>query len=62
MAARIRKSRNESTQPESIEAETATPTRTGDSSITDELLDEIDAVLEANAEDFVRQYIQKGGE
>jgi ubiquitin-like protein Pup len=28
----------------------------------DELLDEIDEVLEANAEDFVRAYIQKGGE
>ncbi len=28
----------------------------------DELLDEIDEVLESNAEDFVRAYIQKGGE
>ena len=28
----------------------------------DELLDEIDEVLEENAEDFVRGYIQKGGE
>lgn len=28
----------------------------------DELLDEIDEVLEENAEDFVRNYIQKGGE
>ncbi len=28
----------------------------------DELLDEIDEVLETNAEDFVRSYIQKGGE
>jgi ubiquitin-like protein Pup len=29
---------------------------------TDDLLDEIDAVLEENAEEFVRGYIQKGGE
>ena len=29
---------------------------------TDELLDEIDAVLESNAEEFVRSYVQKGGE
>ena len=29
---------------------------------TDELLDEIDAVLEVNAEEFVRSYVQKGGE
>lgn len=28
----------------------------------DDLLDEIDEVLESNAEDFVRSYIQKGGE
>ncbi len=28
----------------------------------DDLLDEIDEVLEANAEDFVKSYIQKGGE
>jgi ubiquitin-like protein Pup len=28
----------------------------------DELLDEIDDVLETNAEDFVKSYIQKGGE
>jgi ubiquitin-like protein Pup len=28
----------------------------------DELLDEIDEVLELNSEEFVRSYIQKGGE
>ncbi len=28
----------------------------------DELLDEIDEVLEENAEDFVRSYVQKGGQ
>lgn len=28
----------------------------------DELLDEIDEVLESNAEEFVRSYVQKGGE
>jgi prokaryotic ubiquitin-like protein Pup len=28
----------------------------------DELLDEIDEVLESNAEDFVRGYVQKGGQ
>ncbi len=28
----------------------------------DGLLDEIDEVLEANAEEFVRGYVQKGGE
>lgn len=29
---------------------------------TDDLLDEIDGLLEANAEEFVRSYVQKGGE
>ncbi len=28
----------------------------------DDLLDEIDEVLEENAEDFVKSYVQKGGE
>ena len=28
----------------------------------DDLLDEIDDVLESNAEDFVRSYVQKGGQ
>ena len=28
----------------------------------DELLDEIDEVLEVNAEEFVKGYVQKGGE
>lgn len=28
----------------------------------DDLLDEIDEVLETNAEEFVRSFIQKGGE
>lgn len=30
--------------------------------ITDELLDEIDSVLEENAEEMVKNYVQKGGE
>ncbi len=30
--------------------------------ITDELLDEIDSVLEENAEEMVNKYVQKGGE
>ena len=28
----------------------------------DDLLDEIDEVLEVNAEDFVKSYVQKGGQ
>ena len=29
---------------------------------TDDLLDEIDGLLENNAEEFVRSYVQKGGQ
>lgn len=28
----------------------------------DDILDEIDTVLESNAEEFVRSYVQKGGQ
>ena len=30
--------------------------------ITDEMLDEIDSVLETNAEEFVEGFVQKGGQ
>jgi len=46
----------ESAQADAKKAETTTAEE------TDELLDEIDAVLEVNAEEFVRSYVQKGGE
>ena len=50
--------RQEAAGPETTAGATAAP----DLTITDELLDEIDAVLEENAEEFVAQYIQKGGQ
>ncbi|QXC62041.1 ubiquitin-like protein Pup [Aquihabitans sp. G128] len=45
-------------------AEAPVNTETGEKlkSEIDDLLDEIDEVLESNAEDFVRSYVQKGGE
>ncbi len=50
-------------QPEA-ELDTAAPKASG-SALThkiDDLLDEIDAVLEENAEEFVKNYVQKGGQ
>jgi len=44
------------------EAPQASKTDEDVSNEMDELLDEIDEVLEANAEDFVRSYVQKGGQ
>lgn len=52
--------RTEQTETEDVSAST----EAGDKlkAEMDELLDEIDGVLETNAEDFVKSYIQKGGE
>ena len=57
---------------QSEDVEEVAPEATDDASVkerheklsddVDDLLDEIDSVLEENAEEFVRGYIQKGGE
>lgn len=47
------------------EAEASTDVQERQEALTedvDSILDEIDDVLEENSEDFVRQYIQKGGQ
>jgi ubiquitin-like protein Pup len=56
--ARKRSSEQTSEDAEADVAETAEP----DLSEVDDLLDEIDSVLEENAEEFVKNYVQKGGE
>lgn len=42
------------------------PTTSGQQQLTvsgtDDLLDEIDGLLESNAEEFVKSYVQKGGQ
>ena len=45
-------------------AEVAAPAKEGEEQKEelDDLLDEIDTVLEANAEEFVKSYVQKGGQ
>ena len=50
-------------QTDDVEAAEAV-TETGDKlkAELDDLLDEIDDVLETNAEDFVKSYVQKGGQ
>ncbi len=47
---------SEEAEAETVEASEA------DLSEVDDLLDEIDSVLEENAEEFVKNYVQKGGE
>ena len=66
MAERVRKERLERPMDGHVEASDTRPTSTRDVSSSpsdiEQILDEIDDVLEANAEDFVRNYVQKGGQ
>ncbi len=55
---RIRRTGDEVPEDTAEEA-TSVSSETGE---VDDLLDEIDSVLEENAEEFVRNYVQKGGE
>ena len=65
MAERTQKSKPTSNR-ESETTDDAAPavTETGEKlkAELDDLLDEIDEVLETNAEDFVKSYVQKGGQ
>jgi len=64
MAERTHKSKSTSDRPQDEVEATAPVTETGDKlkAELDDLLDEIDEVLETNAEDFVKSYVQKGGQ
>lgn len=65
MAEREQKKRQPVTRDtEEVEASAPAGSKQGDKikAELDELLDEIDEVLEVNAEDFVRAYVQKGGQ
>jgi ubiquitin-like protein Pup len=66
MAERQQKIKPTTTSKEGEQVEDAAEpvTETGDKlkAELDDLLDEIDDVLETNAEDFVKSYVQKGGE
>lgn len=64
MAERIRKSKSSGERSAEVVDDAGAVTEQGDKlkAEMDDLLDEIDEVLETNAEDFVKSYIQKGGE
>ena len=67
MAERTQKSKStgRTDERDAVEAEAAPAgTETGEKlkAELDDLLDEIDGVLETNAEDFVKSYVQKGGQ
>ena len=64
MTEREHKRRQTPNRTEEVVEELPAPTKQGEKlkADLDELLDEIDEVLEDNAEEFVRSYIQKGGQ
>ena len=65
MAERQQKSKQTTNRTDDTEADAAPPvTESGEKlkAELDDLLDEIDEVLETNAEDFVKSYVQKGGQ
>ncbi len=64
MAERIQKQKSSTDKSQESAEVAAAVTAQGDKlkAEMDDLLDEIDEVLESNAEDFVKSYIQKGGE
>ena len=64
MAEQQRKQRSAPSRSTGAEESEPTATDRGAAlkSELDDLLDEIDEVLEENAEEFVKSYVQKGGE
>ena len=64
MAERTQKQRTAPTREEEAVDEEPAAAATGDKlkAEMDDLLDDIDDVLETNAEDFVKSYVQKGGQ
>jgi prokaryotic ubiquitin-like protein Pup len=64
MAERTQKQKPAPSRTEQAAAEAPATSKQGDKlkAELDDLLDEIDEVLESNAEDFVKSYVQKGGQ
>jgi ubiquitin-like protein Pup len=64
MAERKLERRTTTREEEQVVEDVPAPSATGEKlkAELDDLLDEIDEVLEENAEEFVRNYVQKGGQ
>jgi ubiquitin-like protein Pup len=64
MAEREQKKKTTTERTDDVVEEVPATSATGEKlkAELDDLLDEIDEVLEDNAEEFVRNYVQKGGE
>ncbi len=64
MAEREQKRRQAPARTDEVQETVPAPAKQGEKlkAELDDLLDEIDEVLEDNAEEFVRSYVQKGGQ
>jgi ubiquitin-like protein Pup len=64
MAERTQKQKQAPSRTEEVTEDAPASTAQGEKlkAELDGLLDEIDEVLESNAEDFVKSYVQKGGQ
>jgi ubiquitin-like protein Pup len=64
MAERIEKKKAAPARTEEVVEDAPATSKSGEAikADLDELLDEIDGVLEENAEEFVKSYVQKGGQ
>ncbi|MEX0826512.1 MAG: ubiquitin-like protein Pup [Acidimicrobiia bacterium] len=64
MAEQERKQTRRDGSDQEVEQEEPASTEVGEelTGKIDDLLDEIDSVLEENAEEFVKNYVQKGGQ
>ena len=64
MAERTHKSKSTPKRDAEVDAAAPASTETGEKlkAELDDLLDDIDEVLETDAEDFVKSYVQKGGQ
>ena len=61
MSEQVQRQPSQPTPPTASEQDLRHATR-GSGSGLDDLLDSIDAVLETNAEEYVRSFVQKGGQ
>lgn len=62
MATEQHRSRRDDREPDEDVTPPPAPAPSGQTAEVDDLLDEIDDVLESNAESFVRGFVQKGGQ
>ena len=62
MQERVKRTGSDDKTEEAVPVDTDTSTGARIKSDLDDLLDDIDQVLEENAEEFVRNYVQKGGQ